>query len=189
MSGDLVSGESRALRTAPPATPPARPAPSEELFNPENRQRLLRHFVEVQFPAIRDLVARLLEQGHFLLDPAEVSFRVIEKAVVEADEFDPRNAYGDWIRAVACQTLHESVMEEGEGGSPNERLRRAFNRLPLEERRALFLVAVMGHPVEEASRLTGEDPEVLQGNAREGLKRILRAVEAEEDGGETHGGA
>ena len=177
MSGEFVSGEGRALRTASQAKPTAQPAPPDELFLPENRQRLLRHLVEIQFPKIRDLVAKLLEQGYFLLDPAEVSFRVIEKAVVEADEHDPRHSYADWLRAVACQALHESVTDEGEPGSDNERLRRAFNRLALEERRALYLVAVMGHPVEEAARIAGEETEALQERAREGLKGLLRNVQ------------
>lgn len=169
--------------------------PEPELFLPEQRQKLFQHLVHVQFPAIREMVAKVLEGGFFLLDPADVTLSVIRRVVVEADEYNQTTPYWDWVRSVTTVSIHEIVLpasseeepsseENSETGETlrNQIMRRSFNRLPLEQRRALYHIAVMGQCLEDAARSTGEDPEDLRKHAREGLRKVLEGIESEERG-------
>lgn len=173
---------------------PSQLPPAPELFEPSQRKKFLEHLVQVQFPAIRDLAAKLLESGCFLFDASDLTMAIIERLVVEADEYNDRQPYWDWVRAQGAAVLHECVMglEDGEEEAApsaealtpkmvvgDRKLRGAFNRLPLERRRALYAVAVLGQTAEDAaSRLSLEAADVLR-LAREGLKQVYGELKDE----------
>lgn len=185
-----VAKATRASSESSQAIPSQLP-PDPNLFEPANRKKFLDHLVQIQFPALRDLAAKLLESGCFLLDPADLTMGIVERLVVEADEYNDKQPYWDWVRSHAAAAMHQAVMggdEEAEDDLESlargmvvgdRKLRRAFNQLPLERRRALYAVAVLGESIEEAANRLSLEPAELTRLAREALKQVYGELKGE----------
>lgn len=190
-----IRGVAKASRiaSAPSSMSPSQLLPDPELLEPSNRKKYLDHLIQVQYPALRDLAAKMLEGGCFLLDPTDLAFAIVERLTVEVDDYNDKQPYWDWVRGIAAASMHEQLqsLEEDDAASQTEEaltsrmvvgdrdLRRAFNNLSLERRRALYTVAVLGCTIEEAASRLGVEAEEVRKLGREGLKEIYGELKDE----------
>lgn len=174
------------------------PTPSPELFEPSNHKRLLKHLIEFQYPKIRDMVGRLLEAHYFLVTPSDLAMKTVSKVILEARQFCPKRPYWGWIGTLAEEALCEMVLgneedaaaceplTDAEGYPSRAKIREtaervlhpAFNRIPLEERRALYLLAVLRLTIREAEAKAQIEAETLVARARRGLEILRDDLEA-----------
>jgi len=165
MSASASRAQSRARRTAPTRTAqPLGPLPAA-LLAPAKRRALLEWILKRDRAAICRRVAALLRARSWLLDAGAVSLRVFGRL---AATLDAATAYAAAAERAIDAVVEECARDSREGrdidlAPPGETSLlgsatvaraacAAFNRLPTEERAALFRIAVLGESLSEAAR-------------------------------------
>lgn len=171
-------------------------SPPETLFLPENRKRLLDHLLQVSLPQIRSLVGIALERGYFLLEPMDLTIASIRKMIVEADEYRLEQSFWGWAKEQIALAIHESVLgvseEDERGDAVREEvfrdcdLRGQFNCLPLEQRRALYLLFVKRLSISKAAYELKEEESTFRQQAKAGFEKLNQYCESEEKGGSAY---
>jgi len=192
------------LRGAPASETRAEPGPGPRwraLFSAATAREILARIVADDPLQVRAVVARRLREQAWLVDADRVHLRSLALVAHWAPRYRGEPDFDAWLARLVERALLEVVEEDAEPGVADAgaaatfgrlaatiglaaqdllRAAAAFNRLPIEERRACLELLIFRVPLAEVSRLQSVPAVEIARRARRGLETLLAASEPAE---------